>query len=83
VTASSCERASGYRFGVAVGDDPEALVSAVIARSTAEPITRVEIEPSLGRFVLLWVTSVVDAVMATVPRSPSSRWWGGERITGA
>jgi serine/threonine protein kinase len=51
----------GYTFAVAVGDDPEALASTAEARFTAEASMRVSLEPVVGRYVLLWITSVVDA----------------------
>jgi hypothetical protein len=51
----------GYSFAVAVGDDPAALVGSVGPTLVAEAETRGSIAPTEGRFVLLWITSVVDA----------------------
>lgn len=51
----------GYTFGVAVGDDPDALVEAATAAYTAASTIREAIDPVEGRYVLLWITSVVDA----------------------
>jgi hypothetical protein len=50
----------GYSFAVAVGDDPAALVGSVGSTLVAQAETRGSISPTLGRFVLLWITSVVD-----------------------
>lgn len=50
----------GYTFGLAVGDDPEQLASSVEGRYSADVAMRRSIEPVQGRYVLLWVTSVVD-----------------------
>jgi Protein kinase domain len=50
----------GFRFGVAVGDDPTALAASAGAPFTAEALTRSRIDPSVGRYVLLWITSVVS-----------------------
>ena len=50
----------GYAFAVAVGDDPQALVGSVGPTLVAEPETRGSIPATEGRFVLLWITSVVD-----------------------
>lgn len=51
----------GYRFGLAVGDDPSALASSVRAASVAEPRTVGTLPPTRGRYVLVWIVSVVDA----------------------
>lgn len=48
----------GYSFGVAVGDDPEALVDAVAGSFTAEAETSGDLAAT-GRYVLVWITSVV------------------------
>lgn len=50
----------GYLFGLAVGDDPEVLASLPTGGFTAAASMRAGIEPTEGRYVLLWVTSVVD-----------------------
>jgi hypothetical protein len=50
----------GYSFALAVGDNPEALVGSVGPAFVAEAETRGSISPTVGRFVLLWITSVVD-----------------------
>lgn len=51
----------GYRFGVAVGDDPIALASAAQPAFTAEPETAGTLPGVRGCFVLVWIVSVVDA----------------------
>ena len=48
----------GFTFGVAVGDDPEALVDRVGDTVVSTASTRVPLEAS-GRYVLVWITSVV------------------------
>ena len=48
----------GFTFGVAVGDDPEALVDRVGDTVVSTASTRVPLEGS-GRYVLVWITSVV------------------------
>jgi eukaryotic-like serine/threonine-protein kinase len=48
----------GFDFHVAVGDDPESLIDAIGPPVTAAERTRVPVE-GLGRYVLLWITSVV------------------------
>jgi serine/threonine-protein kinase len=48
----------GFTFGVAVGDDPSALVDRVGHTVTAGASTRVRLQGS-GRYVLVWITSVV------------------------
>src|SRR5262245_1102974 len=48
----------GFTFGVAVGDDPTTLVDQVGRTVTANASTRVRMQGS-GRYVLVWITSVV------------------------
>ena len=48
----------GFTFGVAVGDDPTTLVDHVGRTVTATASTRVRVE-GVGRYVLVWITSVV------------------------
>jgi serine/threonine-protein kinase len=48
----------GYTFQVAVGEDPDALVEDVGAAEIAAPLTRLTLDAT-GRYVLLWITSVV------------------------
>ena len=48
----------GFAFGVAVGDDPTALVQDVGNTVTSSASTRVRL-PGTGRYVLVWITSVV------------------------
>ena len=48
----------GFTFGVAVGDDPSALVGDVGDTVTSTAWTRVRLEGT-GRYVLVWITSVV------------------------
>jgi len=50
----------GYRFAVSVGDDPATLVGSVGSTLVAEVETRGTIPATRGRFVLLWITSVVN-----------------------
>ena len=50
----------GYAFQVAVGEDPDALLDALGPPLTAEASSRGELM-ARGRYVLVWVTSVVDA----------------------
>jgi hypothetical protein len=53
----------GYTFGILVGDDPTALADeaeGATAPFTAEPVVEGSLDPSEGRYVLLWITSVVD-----------------------
>lgn len=52
---------AGYRFGLAVGDDPAALARAARATFTAEPETTGALPEVRARFVLVWIVSVVDA----------------------
>jgi len=58
----------GFRFGVAVGDDPDALVDEVGREVTATSLSRVPMRGA-GRYVLVWITSVVpvdDGIRAEV-----------------
>jgi serine/threonine-protein kinase len=48
-----------YRFTVVVGNDPAAMASAAQATFTATRDMRESIEPTTGRYVLLWMTTVV------------------------
>jgi hypothetical protein len=50
----------GYVFHIAVGNDPDSLVGAVGDPYVAEADTRGSIEGS-GRYVLVWITTVVPA----------------------
>ena len=49
----------GFDFAVVVGDDPEAMADSARATFTASADTRESIEPASGRYVLLWITTVV------------------------
>jgi hypothetical protein len=51
----------GYRFGIAVGDDPTALASLARATFTARAETLGTLPPTRGRYVLVWIVSVVAA----------------------
>jgi Protein kinase domain len=48
----------GFTLGVSVGDDPNALVDQVGDTVTSAPSTRVRLQGT-GRYVLVWITSVV------------------------
>jgi len=48
----------GFRFHVAVGVDPDALIDAVGSPVTAAALTHVRLDGT-GRYVLVWITSVV------------------------
>jgi putative peptidoglycan lipid II flippase len=48
----------GFRFRVAIGDDPDALVDEVGDEVTSTSLSRVPLRGT-GRYVLLWITSVV------------------------
>ena len=50
----------GWAFALAVGDDLEVLVEGADPTFTAEASMHASIETSTGRYVLLWITSVVD-----------------------
>ena len=49
----------GFHFAVAVGDDPATLPRAVGPTFAATGDLREAIEPAMGRYVLLWFTTVV------------------------
>jgi hypothetical protein len=49
---------AGFRFHVALGDDPAALLAALGPENTASIGSRGELQGS-GRYVLVWITSVV------------------------
>ncbi len=49
----------GYRFTVVVGDDPTAMAADARPTFTATTEMREPIGPATGRYVLLWITSVV------------------------
>lgn len=49
----------GYRFTVVVGDDPTAMAAGARPTITATSDMRESIEPATGRYVLLWITTVV------------------------
>jgi hypothetical protein len=49
----------GYRFAVVVGDDVTAMIADARPTFTAAADMRESIEPATGRYVLLWITSVV------------------------
>ena len=58
----------GFRFGVAVGDDPDALVDEVGEQVTSTSLSRAPLRGT-GRYVLVWITSVVpvdDGIRAEV-----------------
>jgi len=58
----------GFRFGVAIGDDPDALVDEVGNEVTSTSLSRVSLRGT-GRYVLVWITSVVpvdDGIRAEV-----------------
>ena len=58
----------GFRFGVAIGDDPDALVDEVGEKITSTSLSRVPLRGT-GRYVLVWITSVVtvdDGIRAEV-----------------
>ena len=72
----------GFTFGVAVGDDPTALVDEVGVTVTSTASTRVRLDGT-GRYVLVWITSVVPVddgtraevaeVRAVVPAADAER----------
>jgi hypothetical protein len=49
----------GFRFRLAVGDDPDSLLERLGETQTAEADTRGSLTGS-GRYVLVWITTVVD-----------------------
>lgn len=58
----------GFRFRLAVGDDPEALADEAGGEITSTSLSRVSLRGA-GRFVLVWITSVVpveDGIRAEV-----------------
>jgi serine/threonine-protein kinase len=58
----------GFRFRLAVGDDPDALVGDAGAEVTSTSLSRVSLRGA-GRYVLVWITSVVpvdDGIRAEV-----------------
>jgi putative peptidoglycan lipid II flippase len=52
----------GYEFQVRVGDDPTALSTTRGAAFTAQSDMTQNITPTTGRYVLLWITTVVPGV---------------------
>jgi hypothetical protein len=58
----------GFRFRLAVGDDPDALIDEVGSELTSTSVSRVPLRGA-GRYVLVWITSVVpvdDGIRAEV-----------------
>jgi hypothetical protein len=58
----------GFRFRLAVGDDPDALIDEVGSEVTSTSLSRVPLRGG-GRYVLVWITSVVpvdDGIRAEV-----------------
>jgi hypothetical protein len=58
----------GFRFRLAVGDDPDALIDEAGAEVTSTSLSRVSLRGA-GRYVLVWITSVVpvdDGIRAEV-----------------
>jgi len=58
----------GFRFRLAVGDDPDALIDEVGSEVTSTSLSRVPLRGA-GRYVLVWITSVVpvdDGIRAEV-----------------
>jgi serine/threonine protein kinase len=51
----------GFTFGLAIGDDLGRLPGAAAPDFVAETSMRVTVDAARGRYVLLWVTSVVEA----------------------
>jgi hypothetical protein len=49
----------GYRFAVVVGNDLSAMIASARPSFTATDDMRDSIEPATGRYVLLWITTVV------------------------
>jgi putative peptidoglycan lipid II flippase len=49
----------GYSFTVAVGDDPAALADPGGRSFVSSTLTRGAIEPVTGRYIMVWMTSVV------------------------
>jgi serine/threonine-protein kinase len=50
----------GWAFALVVGDDPITLAEAADPAFTASETMRGTIEPATGRYLLLWIVSVVD-----------------------
>jgi hypothetical protein len=58
----------GFRFRLAVGDDPDALIDETGSEVTSTSLSRVPLRGA-GRYVLVWITSVVpvdDGIRAEV-----------------
>ena len=58
----------GFRFRLAVGDDPDALIDEAGGEVTSSSLSRVPLRGA-GRYVLVWITSVVpvdDGIRAEV-----------------
>jgi protein kinase-like protein len=58
----------GFRFRLAVGDDPDALIDETGSEVTSTSLSRVPLRGA-GRYVLIWITSVVpvdDGIRAEV-----------------
>ena len=58
----------GFRFRLAVGDDPDALIDETGGEVTSTSLSRVPVRGA-GRYVLVWITSVVpvdDGIRAEV-----------------
>jgi hypothetical protein len=58
----------GFRFRLAVGDDPGALIDEAGGEVTSTSLSRVPLRGA-GRYVLVWITSVVpvdDGIRAEV-----------------
>ena len=58
----------GFRFRLAVGDDPDALIDEAGSEATSTSLSRVPLRGA-GRYVLVWITSVVpvdDGIRAEV-----------------
>ncbi len=58
----------GFRFRLAVGDDPDALINEAGGEVTSTSLSRVPLRGA-GRYVLVWITSVVpvdDGIRAEV-----------------
>ena len=49
----------GFDFAVVVGDEPATMADSARATFNASADTRESIEPATGRYVLLWITTVV------------------------
>lgn len=52
----------GFSFTVAVGDDPQALVAAGGTEFVAGQDMRESLTPATGRYVLVWITTVVPVL---------------------